>query len=60
MAAGRVRGGYPWVLDPLGSGAGLFFYPWVYGFGDPENRGFGAGLKLHPRVPHGDQKAYYI
>jgi hypothetical protein len=31
MAAGRVRGGYSWVLGLAVSGSGLIFRPWFSG-----------------------------
>jgi hypothetical protein len=56
MAVGRVRGGSPRFLDPMGAGAGLIFPPRVYGFGDPNYNGCGAGFLSHPRVLHGPPK----
>lgn len=59
MAVGRVWTRNPRVLDPMSAGAGVYFSPRVFGFGDPKLGGSGAGLIFFPRVTHGAPKFIY-
>jgi hypothetical protein len=40
--------GYPWVSDPMGTGMGTKFYPWVIPVPDPRFGGYRHGYCLPP------------
>jgi hypothetical protein len=56
MAADRVRGGYPRVSGPAGSGLGMIFRPRFSGSGSGLVSGSVSGLVFHPWISNGYPK----